>query len=152
MPSHFFSGSQHIRYETAVRADSDKQNCSICPRYWYVDAVFPCMRCGVSFTFSAAEQRTWYEEYGFWVDAFPKQCTACRQDIRALQAARREYDRDVAEVLAHGDVARMTRLAEVIDRLYELGGELPSRINENRRRLAQRIARADAAAREGRSM
>ena len=31
----------------------------------------------------------------------------------------------------------------MIDQLYELGGELPPRINENRRRLARQIARAE---------
>ena len=34
MPAHFFYGSLRINYETAIRAAADKQNCSICPRYW----------------------------------------------------------------------------------------------------------------------
>jgi ferritin-like protein len=33
------------------------------------------------------------------------------------------------------------RVVAVIDRLYELGGELPLRINENRARLARQLAR-----------
>jgi hypothetical protein len=45
------------------------------------------------------------------------------------------------EVLERGDVESQKRLAAVIDLLYELGGELPDRINENRRRLANRMAR-----------
>ena len=35
MPAHLFMRSVRIKYETAVRSDPDKQNCSICPRYWY---------------------------------------------------------------------------------------------------------------------
>ena len=140
MPVHFFYGSLRLDYETAVRANVDKQNRSICPRYWYVDAMFPCRRCGREFGFTAAEQRTWYEEYGFWVDAFPAHCPDCRRMRRELKSARQEYDRTVTHVLDAGDVAARKRLADVIDQLYELGGELPPRIHENRRRLARQIA------------
>jgi hypothetical protein len=38
------------------------------------------------------------------------------------------------------------RLATVIDRLYELGGPLPPRINENRRILALQIASSEPSA------
>ena len=142
MPAHFFAGSLHIRYETAVAAKPDKQNCSICPRYWYVDATFKCDRCDAKFVFSAAEQRVWYEEYGFWIDSLPKHCLECRRDLRSLKAARKEYDATAAPVLEHGDLEAKKRVATVIDQLYELGGDLPPRINENRRRLANQIARA----------
>jgi hypothetical protein len=146
MPPHFFLWSLRVDYETAVRADTDKQNCSICPRYWYVDAIFPCRRCGAEFGFSAAEQRAWYEEYGFWVDAVPRHCPACRRDLRNLKALRQEYDRSVSYVLRQGDLGSKKRLADVIDQLYELGGDLPARINENRRRLAHQIAAAEKGA------
>jgi hypothetical protein len=143
MPIHFFYGSVRVNYETAVRSDPDKQNCSICPRYWYVDTIFPCERCGAEFSFSATEQRAWYEDYGFWVDSLPRHCLACRRDLRNLKAIRQEYDQSVAHALQHGDLESKKRLAAVIDQLYELGGELPSRINEKRRRLANEIARAE---------
>lgn len=52
---------------------------------------------------------------------------------RAQRSARQEYDRTVTRVLDTGDIEAKKRLAAVIDQLYELGGELPPRINENRR-------------------
>ena len=143
MPPHFFYGSVRLKYDTAVRAEPDKQNCSICPRYWYLDAVFRCDRCGSEFEFTAAEQRLWYEEYGFWVDSRPKHCLACRRGLRTLKTLRQEYDRTVALVLEQGDLASKSRLALVIDQLYECGGELPPRINDVRRRLARQIASAE---------
>jgi hypothetical protein len=146
MPVHFFYRSLRVDYGTAVRADFEKQNCSICPRYWYVDATFPCGRCGAEFTFSAAEQRVWYEDYGFWIDALPTHCLDCRRKLRELKAVRQEYDQSVAQVLQTGDLEARKRLASVIDQLYEMGGELPPRINENRRRLANHISRADQGA------
>ena len=142
MPRHLFPGVEALAYDTAVRANPERQNCSICPRYWYVDAVFRCARCRKAFTFTAAEQRVWYEEYGFWIDAVPKHCVECRKALRQLKTARQEYDATVASTLERGDLEMKRRLAALIDQLYELGGELPPQINENRRRLAKQIARA----------
>jgi Probable zinc-ribbon domain len=142
MPVHFFYRSLRVHYSTAVPADVERQNCSICPRYWYVDITFPCERCGAEFTFSAEEQRVWYEDYGFWIDSLPTHCLDCRGKLRELKAVRQEYDWSVARVLGTGDLEAKKRLAGVIDRLYEIGGELPPRINQTRRRLANQIAKA----------
>ena len=49
MPAHLFPEVRRMDYASAVRADTEKQNCSICPRYWYVDATFSCARCGALF-------------------------------------------------------------------------------------------------------
>ncbi|MEW5978916.1 MAG: zinc-ribbon domain containing protein [Acidobacteriota bacterium] len=146
MPPHFFYRSVRMDYSSAVRADTERQNCSICPRYWYVDTVFPCERCGDEFTFTAEEQRVWYEEYAFWIDSLPKHCPSCRRALRELKAARQEYDRMVEEALRAGDLEPKKRLAQLIDQLYELGGELPPRINANRKRLAREIAKAEEGA------
>ena len=140
MPGHFFYGSLRIDYDSAVRADSGTQNCGVCPRYWYIDATFQCARCGSEFPFTAEEQRIWYEEYGFWVDAFPKRCAVCRRDLRRLKDLRREYDRDIASALELGDLDSKRHVAGIIDQIYEIGGDLPPRINENRRRLGRQIA------------
>ena len=54
-----------------------------------------------------------------------------------------EERQSVAHTLRHGDIESKKRLASVIDQLYKLGGELPPRINDNRRRLASQIVRAE---------
>jgi Probable zinc-ribbon domain len=146
MPAHFFYRSVRVDYGSAVRATPERQNCSVCPRHWYVDMIFPCDRCGGEFAFTAAEQRVWYEEYGFWIDSLPKHCLECRRELRELKAARRDYDRWVEQALQTDDLELKNRLANVIDELYELGGELPARVNEKRRRLARQIARSDPSA------
>ena len=139
MPEHFFWGSLRIDHASAVRADPDRQNYGVCPRYWYVDAVFRCARCGEEFTFTVAEQRAWFEEYGFWVDAFPKHCRSCRQELRELKVVRQRYDAMVSDTMAKGSADQKWELASLIDQLYELGGELHARINENRRILAKQF-------------
>ena len=140
MPLHHFWRAVRLDYDSAVRANPERQNCSICPRYWYVDAVFLCERCGNEFTFTADEQRVWYEEHQFWIDSLPRHCLACRRGLRALKTARREYDQSIEQALAADDLELKERIASVIDQLYELGGDLPLRINANRRRLARDIA------------
>ena len=143
MPAYLFHRSVRIDYASAVRANPDVQYCSICPRYWYVDVVFRCDRCGDEFDFTVAEQRVWYEEYRFWIDALPRHCLACRRELRELKTARREYDRWIEQALLSDDGELKKRLASIIDQLYELGGELPPRMSENRRRLAREIGRAE---------
>lgn len=115
-----------------------------------MDASFPCARCGGEFPFTASEQRTWYEEYGFWVDSRPKHCLPCRKELRNVKELRREYDSELARALESNDLEGMRRLADVIDQLHEIGGELPRRIHESRRRLGRQIARLEqGAARPG---
>jgi hypothetical protein len=79
MPSHLFYGALHIDHDTAVKADIRRQDFSVCPRQWYVDAVFSCRRCGEKFRFSADEQWFWYEECRFYVDSAPRECPSCRR-------------------------------------------------------------------------
>ena len=78
MARHFFSKALGLDYSTAVRADTSKQDFSVYPRHWYLDATFCCFRCGRSFVFSADEQRYWYEELKFHVDSKAKHCGECR--------------------------------------------------------------------------
>jgi Probable zinc-ribbon domain len=87
MPPHLFHGAVSIDYGTAVRADVTKQDYSVCPRHWYIDATFKCIDCGLDFLFSADEQRFWYEQRRFYVDSQPTRCPACRKKERARNLA-----------------------------------------------------------------
>lgn len=142
MPEHFFHGAKRLDYATALRANPEAQNCSVCPRYWYVSATFQCRRCASEFVFSAAEQRAWYEQYRFWVDALPGHCQPCRRQLRRVKAARQDYDRLIGEAMASQDVEMKRRAVALIDTLYELNEELPTGITEKRRRLARALEKA----------
>ena len=63
-----------------------RQNYTVSPRHWYVDATLRCNSCGGEYLFSANEQKAWYEDFGFYVDSFPDQCKTCRRDQRNLKA------------------------------------------------------------------
>jgi hypothetical protein len=127
MPPHFFYGHVRIIYDTAVRAHSEKRTARSVHGIGTWTRSSDALACREEFAFTADEQRTWYEEYGFWVDSLPRHCLAWRRELRDMKAIRKEYDQSIAQVLREGDLKSRKRLAEVIDRLYELGSELPPR-------------------------
>jgi hypothetical protein len=87
MPAHLFHAAVQVDYASAVRADITKQDFTVCPRHWYIDATFKCVDCGSEFPFSAKEQFFWYEERRFFVDSLPKRCALCRKKERARKLA-----------------------------------------------------------------
>ena len=141
MPRHFFWECLHLDHDSAVRADVSRQNYSVCPRHWYIDATFKCPRCSKEFQLTAAEQKQWCEELGFYVDSYAKNCPACRHDERKRKSLRQEYDRDIETTLQSTDVDAKKRLATIIDDLCSSEADLPLKIHENRKILGRQIAR-----------
>jgi hypothetical protein len=141
MPSHLFWNCIRLDYSTATRADISKQNYSVCPRHWYIDATFLCSRCNKEFCFTVAEQNQWYEGQRFWIDSVARQCTNCRRHIRCEKSLRREYDRDILDTLESDDFVQKQRMIDVIDELSSFVTYLPTAIFESRKRLARQIGR-----------
>ena len=83
MPSHLWGDLRSMDYSTAVKADTTKQNFTVCPRHWFIDAVYRCADCATDFLFSAKEQKFWYEDRHFYVDSLPVRCPECRKKERA---------------------------------------------------------------------
>ncbi|MFN3193000.1 MAG: zinc-ribbon domain containing protein [Aureliella sp.] len=141
LPAYQFWQCLGIDPSTAIRADASRQNYSMYPRKWYVDATFKCSSCEQEFCFSATEQQLWYEEYGFYVDSYAKDCPDCRKSARSLKELRQRYDAEIGEVIRTKVVAAKEDLCKVIDQLCGLDAELPERIHENRKILAKQIAK-----------
>ncbi|WP_353962720.1 zinc-ribbon domain containing protein [Acaryochloris thomasi] len=131
----------HLDHSSAVRADVSRQNYSVCPRYWYVDATSKCSRCKKMFCFTIADQKRWYEELGFYVDSYAKNCRACRNDERKQKSLRQAYDRDIEATLCSNDIVAKKCLADVIDELCSYNSALPAKLHENRRLLNKQILR-----------
>lgn len=141
MPTHFFWECLHLDHATAVRANVSRQNYSVCPRHWYIDATFSCSRCLKAFCFTAAEQKQWYEELGFYVDSYAKTCGECRRDERKRKALRQTYDRDIESDLQSKDINAKQQLAIIIDELCTCDHDLPMKLHENRATLGRQITR-----------
>lgn len=141
MPTHLFYGARHIDYSTAIKANISRQDFSVCPRCWYIDAAFHCAQCRKSFVFTASEQQFWYEELKFYVDSRAKHCQECRKKLRDLKKLKQEYDRDIAAVLANDAIQKKERMIAVIDALNQGGVKLSGKMNNNRRTLSKQIER-----------
>jgi hypothetical protein len=71
-----------IHVPSAIPADTTKQNFTVFPRGYYVDILKSCRDCKHKFIFFALEQKHWYEELGFYIDADCVRCTNCRSEGR----------------------------------------------------------------------
>ena len=79
--------------EGAIAADLSKQvpnNSYDPPPLWYVDKDFVCVECGTEETWTAAQQKWYYEAAKCTLYASAKRCHACRLKIREAKAIQRE--------------------------------------------------------------
>ena len=85
----------------AVRGDVRKQVfCPMCwyPKYYYVDVQKTCVQCGEDFTFSAKEQKYWYETLKFHFASEAIRCVPCRRQRRSDRALQEGLTRAMALV------------------------------------------------------
>ncbi len=132
MPSYLYFGALGVDYDTAMRGDASKQNFTVSPRYWYVDAKFRCEDCGKEFMWTAREQKVWFEVYRFYIDSEPKQCRGCRSRRRRIEALRKEYDAIVGAA-REGSSNDQIRVVGIVDHIASLGGAIPDAMRESSR-------------------
>ncbi|MHC5026153.1 MAG: zinc-ribbon domain containing protein [Planctomycetota bacterium] len=82
----------HLIRGTAVVAGPKLDTVSCCPPSHYADLDCACIDCTRRFIFFADEQRFWYEELGFPIEAFAVRCHECRRAARGLVRARARYE------------------------------------------------------------
>lgn len=76
---------------TAVSADLSRQSPATLAVTHYFDVVRQCRSCGRKFLFFAEEQKHWYEELKFPLEADCLRCPACRRAEHQLRATRDRY-------------------------------------------------------------
>lgn len=81
--------------ESAIPANTARQNFSVFPRGFYVDTLRQCRTCGRSFIFFAREQQHWYEVLGFYVDADCIHCPECRKSDQQLRRRFQRYSANI---------------------------------------------------------
>ena len=106
---HWHSGPKVRVMNTAVAADLTKQRPATIPVTHYFDAKRICRRCERPFLFFAEEQKYWYEELRFPLEADCLECVLCRKSEQQLDTARRKYER----LLARSDRAEDDTLSMV---------------------------------------
>lgn len=140
---HFFFGALRLDHATAVRADISKQDYTVCPRHWYVDAHMPCGGCGEIFLWSASEQRAWFEDFRFYVDSRATRCRECRARRRELTALKKQYDQTVAEAREGRVLAKKKAAVALIDQIASMADAVPARMTATRALLMRQIKKAE---------
>lgn len=132
MLGHFFSGAVRLEYRTARRADVSRQDYTVAPRHWYLDAWFTCGDCRREFVWSAREQQFWFETLRFYVDTQATRCRACRSRRRRIAALRKNYDATVGEARGSKSTDLRVKVIGIVNHLESLGGEIPAAMQETR--------------------
>jgi hypothetical protein len=77
---------------TAVVADVSRQRRATLHVTHYFDARRVCRKCGMPFLFFAEEQKHWYEDLLFPLEADCLDCAPCRKDEQRVRAIREKYE------------------------------------------------------------
>jgi Probable zinc-ribbon domain len=77
---------------TAIKADLARQTPATFPVTHYYDLDKLCRDCGRRFIFFAEEQKHWYEELEFPLDANCIRCPTCRKKLQLIAKKRRRYE------------------------------------------------------------
>lgn len=77
---------------TAVAADVSRQARAAVPVTHYCDIDIVCRDCRRRFIFFADEQKHWYEELGFPLEADADRCPPCRKHLRHVAQTRLRYE------------------------------------------------------------
>lgn len=94
---HWHSSSEARIPNTAIAADTSRQNRPTIAVTHYFDSRRSCVDCLQSFLFFAAEQKYWYEVLGFRLESDCVRCVPCRKKQRGLEAQRQRYE-DLFEI------------------------------------------------------
>jgi hypothetical protein len=78
---------------TAIKADTSKQKHPTVPVTHYYDLERVCRSCKRPFIFFAEEQKHWYEELHFPLEADCVKCPECRKKEQSLARNRATYER-----------------------------------------------------------
>lgn len=90
---HWHSPESDRVANTAIKADVSLQRFTTMPVSHYFDVKRVCKGCGRPFLFFAAEQKHWYEELGFSIEADCDRCAPCRKQQQGIARQRETYQR-----------------------------------------------------------
>jgi hypothetical protein len=78
--------------DTAIPAELSRQTPATYAVTHCFDSKRQCADCGKPFIFFAAEQKHWYEDPGFGLDADCVRCVYCRKRQQGIASYRQRYE------------------------------------------------------------
>jgi hypothetical protein len=133
---HWHSGPDRRIPNTAIEADISKQIFTTFPVTHYFDSKRTCYDCRRPFIFFAEEQRHWYEELGFSIEADCIRCVPCRKVEQGIAHQRQRYE-ELFHV-AHPTDEELLEMAECCVSLIE-AALFSQRQHERVRSLLHRV-------------
>ncbi len=100
--------------DSAIPANTARQNWRFKPRPCYVDILKRCRKCDRNFIFFAREQQYWYEDLGFPLDADCVHCPECR---RAHHRLRHTFER-FSQAIKRSDLSDEELATLVLDAVF----------------------------------
>lgn len=91
-----FNNAVSFNWDDCVQGVPGDQHYTVYGVPRHIGVTLRCRKCGSEFAFSAAEQKTWYEKYRFWIDSVPVECVRCRSKTRDLVALHKRLSRVLA--------------------------------------------------------
>ena len=82
------------------------------PVFAFADQTRTCQHCAEDFTFTASEQKFWYEERKFHPKAVPLHCRECRRKVRRVKVANRKLG-EALQVLDGKNWEQLARIGEL---------------------------------------
>jgi hypothetical protein len=140
---HWHSSQDNRIPNTAIAADYTKQIFTVVGVTHYFDEVRTCQQCSRRFIFFAEEQKHWYEELGFSLDADCRRCVPCRKNEQGIAKNRQRYE-ELFHV-AKRTVGQTLEMAECCLDLIE-GSHFSRRQTERVRMLLNEATRASGSA------
>lgn len=122
---------------TAIGANLDRQVPATIAITHYYDIDKVCRGCGRRFIFFALEQKHWYEQLGFPLEAQAVRCVPCRRKLQQVSRARRRYEA-LSHVKQRSDDETLEMVACSLTLMEE--GIFPARQTERVRMLLNRIS------------
>ncbi|QDT65851.1 zinc-ribbon domain containing protein [Calycomorphotria hydatis] len=89
--------------KTDIPADLSKQSHATIPCNFYIDLIKTCISCTKRFIFFAQEQKYWYEDLGYPLDADCVRCAPCRKKSQRTKSATVLYAKYRAHQLKNTD-------------------------------------------------
>jgi len=94
------------------------------PKYFYVDEARTCVQCRETFTFSAKEQKFWYETLQFNLASSAIRCRSCRKQRQTERALREQIGAALRQLKSRpNDPAVLIELARATVRYRERTGQ-----------------------------
>ena len=93
-----------VKIELPVDKTKWGANCNIdynMPPNSYIDTRFTCVDCGVKETWTAKQQKHWYEDAGKHIHSHAIRCRVCRAHVSAIQEEQQRHMKKLAEKKPH---------------------------------------------------